>query len=80
IAKVVPHMPASYRATIEPAARDWAKRAAAMTTANPFGVPITAGGWAGSGAVLGFGLNADALHRVFPTIVDTAPVLRALDF
>lgn len=80
IAKVVPHMPASYRATIEPAARDWAKRAEAMKAANPFGVPITAGGWAGSGAVLGFGLTADALHRVFPTIVDTAPVQRALDF
>lgn len=80
MAKALPFMPATYRAALEPAARDWAAKAQATLKANPFGVPITAGGWAGSGAVLNFGLTADALHRAFPDLVDTAPVLRALDF
>lgn len=78
--KALPHMPDTYRALVEQAARDWTVRAKAIETANPFGVPITAGGWAGSGAVLNFGLTADALHRAFPALVDPAPVLRALDF
>ncbi len=78
--KALPHMPDGYRRQVETAARDWAARAKVIEAANPFGVPITAGGWAGSGAVLNFGLTADALHRAFPTVVDTAPVLRALDF
>lgn len=78
--KALPHMPASYRARIEPAARKWARDAAAMTKANPFGVPITDGGWAGSGTVLGFGLTGYALHRAFPQIVGTEQVHRALDF
>jgi hypothetical protein len=78
--KALPHMPEGYRQQVEAAARDWAVRAKAIETANPFGVPITTGGWAGSGAVLNFGLTADALHRAFPSVVDSAPVLHALDF
>ncbi len=78
--KALPHLPARYRLLVQEAAREWAVRAKAIETANPFGVPITAGGWAGSGAVLNFGLTADALHRAFPTVVDGKPVLRALDF
>lgn len=78
--KALPHMADGYRRQVETAARDWAVRAKAIETANPFGVPITDGGWAGSGAVLNFGLTADALHRSFPSLVDSAPVLRALDF
>ena len=78
--KALPRLPARYRVLVEEAARAWAGRAKALETANPFGVPITTGGWAGSGAVLNFGLTADALHRAFPTIVDGQQVLRALDF
>lgn len=80
MAKAIAYMPASYRAAIEPAARDWAVKTQAVSKDNPFGVPITAGGWAGSGAVLNFGLTGDALHRAFPDLVDASPVLRALDF
>ncbi len=80
VAKAMPYMPASYRIGIEPAAREWAIKAQAFLKDNPFGVPITTGGWAGSGAVLNFGLTAFALHQAFPGIVDAAPVTRALDF
>jgi hypothetical protein len=78
--KALGHMPDGYRRQVEAAARDWAIRARQTEGANPFGVPITAGGWAGSGAVLNFGLTADALHRAFPALVDGAPILRAIDF
>ncbi|QDX28020.1 glycoside hydrolase [Sphingomonas suaedae] len=78
--KALPHMPSAYRAMLEAAARDWTVQADAMRKANPFGVPITEGSWAGSGAVLGFGLTGYALHRAFPEIVDAGPVMRALDF
>src|SRR3546814_620938 len=78
--KALPHMPPAYRASVEQAARQWATRAEALQKANPFGVPITDGGWAGSGTVLGFGLTGYALHRAFPDIVGAEPTLRALDF
>lgn len=78
--KALPFMPAAYRAALEPAVREWAAKARAMGKENPFGVPITTGGWAGSGSVLNFGLTGDALHRAFPELVDASPVQRALDF
>lgn len=78
--KALPRMPASYRATVEAAARKWATDAAATLKANPFGVPITDGSWAGSGSVLGFGLTGYALHRAFPDSVGPETVARALDF
>lgn len=78
--KAIPFMPAAYRAAIEPAAREWAAKAQGMTKVNPFGVPITTGGWAGSGAVLNFGLTGFALHTQFPDLVDASAVTRALDF
>ena len=74
------HMPPSYREAMLPAVRAWAERSKEALAANPFGVPITEGGWAGSGTVLNFGLSADALHRAFPDIVGPEPVFRALDF
>jgi endoglucanase len=80
MAQAIPYMPASYRTLLEPSVRDWATKARAALSANPFGVPITDGGWAGSGAVLNFGLTAFALNRAFPALVEAAPVTRALDF
>lgn len=76
----VPHMPARYRDALRPLAQEWATRAEALRTANPYGVPITTGGWAGNGSVMGFGLLAAHLHRVFPELVDSGPVFRALAF
>lgn len=79
-AKAIPYMPASYRARMEPAVRRWKAEADKLLALNPYGVPISTGGWAGSGQVIGFGLNAYALHKAFPEIVDAEPVFRALDY
>ncbi len=56
------------------------EKSAQGAAANPFGVPITEGGWAGNGAVVDFGLTAYTLNQYFPEIVSTAPVFRALDY
>jgi endoglucanase len=76
----IPFMPASYRMAMEPAVRAFAARADAAAKVNPFGVPITTGGWAGNGSVLRYGLDAYALHTAFPAIVDGGAVLRAVDY
>jgi hypothetical protein len=47
---------------------------------NPFGVPITRGGWAGNSAVVGFATTAYYLHRAYPDLFDTRDVLRGLAF
>lgn len=51
-----------------------------MLHENPFAVPITRGGWAGNGAVVGYGLTQHALHQVFPDEFDGSGTLRSLHY
>ena len=76
----LPFMPATYRDGMIPAVRAYAEATRTGAAANPFGVPITTGGWAGSGAVLGSALNAYALHKAFPDIMPADPVFRGIEF
>ena len=78
--KAIPYMPASYRADMIPAVRAWQAQSDKIAKANPFGVPITEGGWAGNGTVQSYGLSAYALHKAFPEIVDGSAVFRAVDY
>ncbi|MES3084605.1 glycoside hydrolase family 9 protein [Sphingomonas faeni] len=76
----IPFMPATYRAAMIPAVRAYAASAETAAKANPFGVPITTGGWAGSGTVLGYAMNAYTLHKAFPEIMPADAVFRGLEF
>jgi len=76
----IPFMPQSYRAGMVPAVQAYLAKAKAAADANPFGVPITTGGWAGDGAVLNYGLNAYALHKAFPELAGGDAVFRAVSY
>ena len=47
---------------------------------NPFGVPITRGGWAGNGAVIAVATANYHLHRAFPDLFDIEPTLQGLNY
>jgi hypothetical protein len=79
-AQALPFMPASYREAMRPAVKAWKAQADAALKANPFGVPVTTGGWAGSGTVIGYGLTGYALHKAFPDIVSGDEVFRSMAF
>jgi hypothetical protein len=78
--RALPWMSAGFRERLQRATRAWKVLADSLPAANPFGVPVTSGGWGGSGAVLGFGMQADLLHRAFPAIVGAGYAVRALDY
>lgn len=78
--QALPFMDAGYRAKVEAAARALKANAAPFTGPNPYGVPITTGGWAGNGAVLQTGLTDYAIHKAFPALSDGQAVFRALDY
>ena len=78
--QALPHMPESFRTNVEAAARAWKAASVEATKGNPYGVPITTGGWAGNGTVMQIGLTDYALHKAFPEITDGRMALRALDY
>jgi hypothetical protein len=80
LAKALPLMPKAFKAKVRPAVVALKAEADKLASANPFGVPITEGGWAGGGTVVEYGLTAAALNREFPDIVGSDAVYQALDY
>jgi hypothetical protein len=79
-ARALPYMDAAWRARVEAATRTWVARTDSAFARNPFGVPVTTGGWGGSGAVLGAAMQAYVLHRAFPALVGPDLVVRGADY
>jgi len=77
--RAIPHMPASYKAAIRAAIVDFQKRAP-QGRANPYGLPITEGGWAGNGLIVSMGLTDYAIHRAFPELSNGDGIFRSLDY
>lgn len=80
IGKVMPFMPAKFKKTVRPAVVAYAAEMDKAAKANPFGVPVTEGGWAGSGRVVDFALTNAWLHEAYPDLIGGDSVYRALDF
>jgi hypothetical protein len=78
--RAIPYMDAQWRADVEAAVRTYRTQMDAGMARNPFGVPISMGGWGGSGAVLDFAMRNDILHRAFPDIIGPEYTQRAFDY
>lgn len=52
----------------------------ALSKANPYGVPIATGGWAGSGGVVNWATTNYHLSTVYPDLFDRETVLRGMNF
>lgn len=80
IVRAIPYMPKAFKSKVRPAVVDYKALQDEQAAKNPFGVPITDGGWAGNGAVMGYALNAAVLHELYPDIFGTDALYRGLDY
>ncbi len=78
--QALPYMDDAFRSRLESRTRRWAQEIEELKQANPFGVPISTGGWAGSGLVIAFSIANDHLHRAFPDIISKDDVYRGLHY
>ncbi len=76
----LPHMDEAYAKDLEALTREYREQIREHDAENPFGVPITRGGWAGGGTVIGFGITNYWLHKAFPEIIEEDLVFRSLNF
>ena len=79
--RAVPVMPQAYQAEVR--AKILALRsneAKQWPRPNPYGVPITEGGWAGNGQVMQYGLFDYLVHKTFPDLSDGSAAFTALDY
>jgi endoglucanase len=78
--RVLPKMGSAFARKLRARAAAYRKEVNESLRENPFGVPITRGGWAGSGAVVGFATTAYYLHRIYPDLFTRDEALAGLEF
>ena len=78
--RVLPYMNADYRQKISNLVSAYKTRVDSISQQNPFGVPVTTGGWAGSGGVVDFAITNYYLHKAFPQIISAEDVFRGLNY
>ena len=78
--RAAPLMPAAYAARLRERVVKFQSVRAGQPLDNPFGVPITRGGWAGNGAVVYFATVSYYLHVTFPDLFPADDVLLGLEY
>lgn len=78
--RAAPYMDKEFVQKLEAKARDWRKQLDKFYEQNPFGVPVSTGGWAGSGQVIGMAITNYYLHKAFPDIIDPEYVFKGLNY
>lgn len=78
--KVLPFMNKAFQEKMKARAKTYLEEVANLYSDNPYGVPITRGGWAGNGTVIWFGLTNYHLHKAYPGLFTSDLVLKALTY
>jgi hypothetical protein len=78
--RAMPYMDAAFQKKLRGRALRYREQLVKDLSENPFGVPITRGGWAGNGAVIGFAVTMYYLHRAFPEVFPPEHTVRGLDY
>ncbi|WP_199535428.1 glycoside hydrolase family 9 protein [Rhodohalobacter sp. SW132] len=78
--QAIPYMDDSYKERLRELTEVYREGINEIEDENPYGVPITRGGWAGNGTVIGFSINNYWLHKTFPDIVEADWALRGLNY
>jgi hypothetical protein len=78
--RAIPYMDTGYTAIMKNLVKRYNDSLVTFYERNPFGVPITTGGWAGNGWVMRFAITNYLLHKAFPDMIDPEYVFRGLHY
>jgi endoglucanase len=75
----LPYMNDGFVKQVEDRAGKYVEELDVLKQQNPYGVPVTEGGWAGNGTVIAYGITNYMLYKAFPGIMDKEHVFKALN-
>jgi endoglucanase len=76
----IPHMDALYKEKLRPYVVKYSDYIKGLEKDNPYGVPITLGNWAGSGAIMNFGTTICFANKYFPDVVDASQAFKVTNW
>jgi len=65
---------------LEPYVEQFKKDNDDLLKKNPYGVPISTGGWGGNGRVVNWAITNYYAHKAFPGIIDSKYAIRGIDY
>ncbi|MCF8358535.1 MAG: glycoside hydrolase family 9 protein [Prolixibacteraceae bacterium] len=78
--RAIPNMPGGFKSKVKEKLAEMLERMKQFGTDNPFGVPITRGGWAGGGTAMNHGISHYLYHKAFPDLVPIDAVFDGLNY
>jgi hypothetical protein len=78
--KALPYMDAGYKAKLKGYVVKYKESLDESDKKNPYGLPISGGGWGGSGSVVNFAITNYYAYKAFPEIIDKEYVFRGLNY
>ena len=78
--RALPYMSESYAKKLEARVKEYSEHLEQLYAENPFGVPITTGGWAGNGTIIRSAITSYLLHSAFPELIDRESIFRGLNY
>ena len=78
--RVIPEMNPGFAERVKAKVKGMQNNQGSMDEQNPFGVPISRGGWAGNGGVIEVGITNYFMHKAFPDVVSPDLTFKALSY
>jgi endoglucanase len=78
--QAVPFLDEGYREKLVPFVLKYKAENDDLLTRNPYGVPITAGGWAGNESIINWAITNYLLHQSYPGLIGPGYTFRGLNY
>ena len=78
--KALPYADAAFKERLRAYVLGYKESLATLEKQNPYGVPITLGGWGGSGGVVNFAITNYYAYKAFPDIMKKEDVLKGVNY
>jgi hypothetical protein len=78
--RALPHRDAAFKERLRPYVEKYRKGIDELEKQNPYGVPITTGGWAGNNAVISWAATNYRLRKAYPDLFGPEHVYRGLHY
>ncbi|MGH2643191.1 MAG: glycoside hydrolase family 9 protein [Chitinophagaceae bacterium] len=76
----IPYFGNDYKEKLEPFVKQLKEHDDSLLKRNPYGVPITTGGWGSDGGVVSWAITNYYVHKAFPEIVGPQYAIRGIDY
>jgi len=78
--RAIPYMDDEYKTKLEVYVKKYKELIDETEKKNPYGLPISGGGWGGSGSVVNSAITNYYVHKAFPEIMNKEYVLRGMNY